>query len=255
MVPPFLDLAGHPVRWRMLVELAGCDRQVGELTRLVGQPQGLVSYHLARLRDGGLVSSRKSSFDGRAAYYRVHLDRCGELLAATGAALHPALSSNAPPTEARSLAKDRRHLKVLFACTGNGTRSQIAEALVRDRAGDTIEVVSAGSHPKPIHPNAIKVLAEIGIDISDARSKPITEFRGHHFDYVITLCDKVREICPKFPGHGQTMHWSVADPSLASSTLRGSLPAFRDLVEDLQSRIGFFISLIDNPSKRNTRHG
>ena len=255
MVPPFLDLAGHPLRWRMLVELAGCDRQVGELTRLVGEPQGLVSYHLARLRDGGLVSSRKSSFDGRAAYYRVHLDRCGELLAATGAALHPGLASDAQRTQARPLAKDRRHAKVLFVCTGNGTRSQIAEALLREKAGDQVEVVSAGSHPKPIHPNAIKVLAEVGIDISDARSKPISQFSGHHFDYVITLCDKVREICPKFPGHGQTMHWSIADPSLASGSLRATLPDFRALVTDLQSRIEFLISLIDNPSKRMARHG
>src|SRR4249920_3913530 len=107
-VPPFLDLAGHPVRWRMLVELAGCDRQVSELTRAVGLPQALVSYHLGRLRDGGLVSSRKSSFDARAAYYRVHLDRCGELLGATGAALHPGLSSrlydSSTRTQARSLA-------------------------------------------------------------------------------------------------------------------------------------------------------
>ncbi|MFM2078265.1 MAG: hypothetical protein RJA49_2155, partial [Actinomycetota bacterium] len=73
VVPPFLTLAGHPVRWRMLLELAGSDRQVAELTAAVGEPQNLVSYHLGRLRAGGLVSARKSSFDGRAVYYRVHL--------------------------------------------------------------------------------------------------------------------------------------------------------------------------------------
>ena len=136
-VPPFLVLAGHPLRWRMLVELAGSDRQVGELTRAVGQPQGLVSYHLARLRDGGLVSSHKSSFDGRAVYYRVHLDRCGELLAATGAALHPGLPSSGQRTRARRGRGMGVALRVLFVCTGNGTRSQIAEALLRDKAGET----------------------------------------------------------------------------------------------------------------------
>jgi ArsR family transcriptional regulator, arsenate/arsenite/antimonite-responsive transcriptional repressor / arsenate reductase (thioredoxin) len=256
LVPPFLDLAGHPLRWRMLVELTGSDRQVGELTRVLGQPQALVSYHLARLRDGGVVSSRKSAFDGRSVYYRVHLDRCGELLAATGAALHPGLQSSGLPTSSRPVASRRHRVKVLFACTGNGTRSQIAEALLRDKAGDTVEVVSAGSHPKPIHPNAIKVLAEMGMDIASARSKPIAEFSGHHFDYVITLCDKVREICPKFPGRGQKMHWSIEDPSLVSGTLRATMPAFRALAADLASRIGFLTSLMDHQTNtEHARHG
>jgi protein-tyrosine-phosphatase len=217
-----------------------------------------VSYHLARLRDGGLVSARKSSFDGRAAYYRVHLDRCGELLAATGAALHPGLQSNAAPQPTRRAAKERRQakVKVLFVCTGNGTRSQIAEALLREMAGDAVEVVSAGSHPKPIHPNAIKVLAEKGIDIAGAQSKPITQFSGRHFDYVITLCDKVREICPKFPGRGQAMHWSIEDPSAAPGSLRATAPAFRALADDLESRIGFLISLIDHQTQQEqARYG
>ena len=240
----------------MLVELAGSDRQVGELTRVVGQPQGLVSYHLARLRAGGLVSSHKSSFDGRAAYYRVHLDRCGELLAATGAALHPGLRRSGRLPSAGPVVGERRRVEVLFVCTGNGTRSQIAEALLRERARDTVEVVSAGSHPKPIHPNAISVLAELGIDISDAQSKPIAQFSGHHFDYVITLCDKVREICPEFPGQRRAMHWSIEDPSRLPGTLRATLPAFRAVAADLESRIGFLISLIDNESnKEHTRHG
>ncbi len=246
------------MRWQMLVELAASDRQVGELTDLVGEPQGLVSYHLARLRDGGLVSARKSSFDGRATYYRVHLDRCSELLAATGAALHPALQSSTAPQRARRVAKDRRHarIKVLFVCTGNGTRSQIAEALLRDKAGDMVEVVSAGSHPKPIHPNTIKVLAEKGIDIASAQSKPLTQFSGRPFDYVITLCDKVREICPKFPGRGRTLHWSIEDPSTAPGTPRTTAPAFRAVADDLESRIGFLISQIDHQTNQeHTRHG
>ena len=255
-VPPFLVLAGHPLRWRMLVELASSDRQVGELTRVVGHTQGLVSYHLARLRAGGLVSSHKSSFDGRAAYYRVHLDRCGELLEATGAALHPGLLSRVLPVPDGSVVRGRRRVKVLFVCTGNGTRSQIAEALLRDRARDTVEVVSAGSHPKPIHPNAIAVLTEMGIDISDAQAKPIVNFSGRHFDYVITLCDKVREICPEFPGQRRSMHWSIEDPSRTSGTRRATLPAFRAVAADLESRIGFLISLIDNETnKEHTRHG
>jgi protein-tyrosine-phosphatase/DNA-binding transcriptional ArsR family regulator len=255
-VPPFLTLAGHPLRWAMLLVLAGSDRQVGELTQALGHPQGLVSYHLGRLRAGGLVSSHKSSFDGRAVYYRVNLDRCGELLAATGAAIHPGLHSNGPPTPARLIFGRRRSIRVLFVCTGNGARSQVAEALLRSTAGDAVEVASAGSHPKPIHPNAIRVLAERGIDISDAKSKPISQFSGRHFDYVITLCDKVREICPEFAGHRRAMHWSIEDPSRLPGTLRATLPAFRAVAADLESRIGFVISLINNDSnKEHTRHG
>ncbi len=240
----------------MLVELAGSDRQVGELTRVVGQPQALVSYHLARLRSGGLVSSHKSSFDGRAVYYRAHLDRCAELLASVGAALHPGLSVVRPPYPPLPVTRDRRHLSVLFLCTGNGTRSQIAEALMRRATGGSVQVASAGSHPKPVHPNAVKVLSELGIDIADARSKSVDQFSAHHVDYVITLCDKVREVCPDFPGQKGAMHWSIEDPSRLPGTLRETLPAFRAVAADLESRIAYLISLIDTPtSKEHTRHG
>src|SRR6188474_3013857 len=86
-----LAVIGHPHRWDILSQLARSDRRVGELTHLVGQPQNLVSYHLRELRDAGLVSSRRSSFDGRDSYYRLDLDRCGTLLCDAAAALHPAL--------------------------------------------------------------------------------------------------------------------------------------------------------------------
>src|SRR2546429_4473667 len=98
--PGFLQLAGHPVRWRLLRELARSDRQVRELTSLTGQPQPLVSYHLGRLRAAQLVSARRSSADGRDAYYTVDLARCGELLAAAGGALHPALGPGQPQAAA-----------------------------------------------------------------------------------------------------------------------------------------------------------
>lgn len=136
-------------------------------------------------------------------------------------------------------------MRVLFACTGNGARSQIAEALLQHLAGDRIEVVSAGSHPKPVHPNAIKVLAERGIDISDRQSKPLTRFDGERFDYVVTLCDKVREVCPEFSGRAQAIHWSIEDPSRAPGTDRETYPVFRALASELEARIGYLIALID----------
>src|SRR3954469_6997593 len=115
MPPAFLELAGHPLRWRMLVELAHSDRLVEEMIDLVDEPQGLVSYHLGRLRAGGLVSSRRSSKDGRAVYYRVDLDRCADALSTTGSLLHPALDLQVVPPP--DLAADDREdpVRVLFA--------------------------------------------------------------------------------------------------------------------------------------------
>ena len=242
--PVFLRLAGDPLRWRLLCELARSDRRVGELTGLVGQPQNAVSYHLGRLRDGGLVSMRRSSADGRDTYYRIDLTRCGQLLAATGAALHPGLGGPATPVT-------RHHqtppVRVLFLCTGNSARSQIAEALLAHAAGRQIEAASAGSHPKPLHPNAVRVMRSYGIDLTGWRSKHLDEFTGRRFDYVITLCDKVREVCPELPGHPEPIHWSIPDPA-AAGTGRASYPAFRTVAADLHTRIEFLIQAIAPPA-------
>src|SRR5215212_6532064 len=118
--PRFLRLAGHPLRWRLLRELARSDRRVGELCELADRRQSLVSYHLRQLRDGGLVSMRRSAADGRDTYYALDLPRCGELLSSAGVQLHPGL---APRPRPGAPAPERR---VLFLCTGNSARSQIA---------------------------------------------------------------------------------------------------------------------------------
>src|SRR6476619_3577061 len=119
--PSFLQLAGHPLRWQLLLELARSDRHVRELTSVLRKPQSLVSYHLSRMRAGQLVSMRRSSADGRDAYYSVDLARCLDVLAATGVALHPGLAL-APPV-ADGYARQGRRVRVLFLCTGNSTRS------------------------------------------------------------------------------------------------------------------------------------
>ena len=233
-VPPgFLRLAGHPLRWRLLTELARSDRQVRELTGLLGQPQNLVSYHLGRLRAGGLVSARRSSADRRDAYYRVDLARCGELLAEAGQALHPGLALVPAPAE-----PVRTRTRVLFLCTGNSARSQMAEGLLGQLGGDAVEAASAGSHPKPLHPDAVRVMREHGIDISGHRAKHLDTFAGQRFGYVISLCDRVREACPEFPGHPQVTHWSIADPS------EDGYPAFRQVAAELRTRIGFLLARI-----------
>ena len=244
--PGFLGLAGHPVRWRLLRELAGSDRQVRELVRSVGEPQSLVSYHLARLRAGELVSMRRSSADGREAYYSVNLARCEDRLAAIGAALHPGLRM-VPERAVEVTRLPEPNARVLFLCTGNSARSQMAEALLQHQTGNTVEAFSAGSHPSRLHPNAVRAMRERGIDITGRRTKHLEEFVDQRFDYVVTLCDRVREICPEFPGPSVAIHWSIADPSGAGDSNRTTYPEFRRSADDLATRIRFLVWRMAEP--------
>src|SRR5262249_43817140 len=149
---------------------------------LVDQPQNLVSYHLAQLRASGLVRARRSSLDGRDTYYHLDLTRCAQSLATAGAALHPGLRFDlAPPI------LPAHRVPVLFLCTGNSARSQAAEALARARSGGRVQAFSAGSHPKPLHPNTVRVMAERGIDLAGQRPKHLSVFAKRRFGFVITL--------------------------------------------------------------------
>jgi len=238
--PEFLQLAGHPLRWRLLGELARSDRVVHELTELVGEPQNLVSYHLGKLRQGRLVSARRSSADRRDTYYGLDLPRFGDLLSATGAALHPGLRL-APPQRDDTLVGAQ---KVLFLCTGNSARSQMAEALARALSGGAIEAYSAGSHPKPLHPHALRVMRdEYGLDLSGQASKSLELFAGERFDWVISLCDRVREVCPEFPGGPQTTHWSIANP-VTGDPDDVTYPLFQQTAAELSTRIGFLMATL-----------
>ena len=236
--PEFLQLAGHPLRWRLLRELARSDRAVSELTELVSEPQNLVSYHLGKLRNGRLVSARRSSADGRDTYYGLDLARFGSVLSATGGALHPGLRLVPPPRDAAPIAPAR----VLFLCTGNSARSPMAEALTRVRSGGAIEAVSAGSHPRPIHPNAVRAMREAyGIDLTGHACASLGAFAGQRFDWVISLCDRVREVCPEFPGHPQAVHWSIANPATGDPD-DVTYPLFERTAAELDTRIEFLLA-------------
>lgn len=244
--PAVLALLSHPLRWRLLRELTRSDRRVRELRELVAEPQSLVSYHLGKLHEARLVRSRRSAFDGRDTYYSVELARCAELLAGVGGALHPGLRRVVVPPQPAGSRRRAASVSVLFLCTGNSARSQMAEALIEYHAGDRVAPVSAGSDPKPVHPNAVRAMRSYGIDLSDRRSKHLDEFSGRRFDYAVTLCDRVREACPEFSGSPGSIHWSMADPAREGDTDAESYPAFERTAGELDTRIRFLLPLIDH---------
>jgi protein-tyrosine-phosphatase len=236
--PEIIGLLSDPLRWQLVVELGRSDRRVGELVDLVGKPQNLVSYHLGQLRRAGIAGSRRSSADGRDVYYSADLLRCRDLLGDAGRAL-VGLDASALPAPARPA---RSRPRVLFLCTGNSARSQMAEALVEHRSAGTVIAQSAGSHPKPLHPNAVLVMAERGIDIAGRSTKPLSRFARSRFDRVITLCDKVREICPEFPGAPDAIHWSIGDPAGGGTDLATTKPLFDAVADELERRIALLLA-------------
>ncbi len=265
----FLGLVAHPVRWRLLQELVQSDRAVWELTQLLDERQSLVSYHLTQLRKGELVRARRSSADGRDSYYSVDLARCGAQLRAAGRALHPALAfgpARVTTPEPRGRRRTQKRPRILFLCTGNSARSQMAEALVAQLSGGAVDAASAGSHPKPLHPMAVKTMASRGIDISANRSKHVDDLRAPRFDLVVTLCDRVREVCPELPSRPRRVHWSVPDPALEAADGRGAAAAFERTARELETRLRFLLpsllpSLLptdlphlEDPTKRRSAH-
>jgi arsenate reductase len=132
-------------------------------------------------------------------------------------------------------------IRVLFVCTGNSARSQIAEALLQHFGGGDFEVESAGTEPKGLNPFAVRVLGELGIDWSTATSKSLERFLGRPFDHVVTVCDRARQACPVFPGSGNPLHWSLEDPAEVEGTDEAKLAAFRRTREELTQRLGPFI--------------
>ena len=130
--------------------------------------------------------------------------------------------------------------RVLFLCTGNSARSQMAEGLLRYEAGDRFEVLSAGTISSFVRPQAIAVMSELGIDISAHSSKSLDGFLTNSFDYVITVCDHANQRCPVFPGPAKRLHWSIEDPVISGSEAQ-QLEAFRQARDELRQRIHQFI--------------
>ena len=127
--------------------------------------------------------------------------------------------------------------KVLFLCTGNSARSQMAEGYLRSRAGDRFDALSAGISPKGLNPLATEAMREIGIDIAQHTSKDAAEFLGTPIQYVVTVCDNAKEHCPIFPGTFKYLHWSFPDPAAVEGTREQKLAAFRETRDAIAQRI------------------
>jgi arsenate reductase (thioredoxin) len=127
--------------------------------------------------------------------------------------------------------------RVLFLCTHNSARSQMAEGLLRHLAGDRFEIMSAGTEATSVRPEAIRAMADLGVDISGQSSKTLERYLGEPFDYVVTVCDDANEACPVFPGAENRLHWSFQDPSRAEGSEEKRLEVFRKVRDEIQARI------------------
>ena len=240
----FLKLLAHDIRWRVLQALSHSDYRVEELVEQIRQPHNLVSYHLKRLKLKRLVSERRSSADGRDIYYTLNLQQFRQLYVEAGRSVHPAMGEASSQPDAMTETSQQLPVRVLFLCTHNSARSQMAEALLRQLGSGLVEVFSAGSEPASIHPLAIKVMSRSGIDLSQHKSKHLNEFIGQNFDYVVTVCDRVRESCPVFPGDPEQIHWSIPDPAAIEGKLETRERGFLNVSNELRTRIEFLVLVI-----------
>lgn len=220
--------------------LALTDLRAGEIAEQVCAPQNAVSYHLKQLRALGLLRDRRGDHDARDIYYSADLDRLRLLFQTASDSIHPGVEPRGTDEEATGEVVDP--VRILFLCTHNSARSQLAEAIARKRGGDSVQAFSAGSIVSELHPLTVSLLAEWGIDMSGHYSKTMDRFVGEEFDYIITTCDSVRESCPVFPGDPKRIHWSFPDPKAIDDPDQ-RLRAFSTIRNELDTRVRYLLNL------------
>ncbi len=246
-VAKFFKAMADETRLAIVRLLALTDLRAGELVERLHLPQNAVSYHLKHLRSLGVLRDRRSSRDARDVYYSVDMERLQALYQAIGDVLHPGIAVKRDTSSVATDAQPR--LRILFLCTHNRARSQLAEGITRYLAGDLVDVYSAGDHPTEVHPLTIEMLSELGIDTSVHQAKDMQQFVGQHFDYVITTCDYVTGNCPTFPGDPQRMHWSFDDPSAVEGGIEEQRAAFRTARRELTTRIRYLLAAAHVPTR------
>lgn len=246
--PNILKLIANEVRWKLVIALAYSDYRVQELGSLLQKPLNLISYHLRLLRQDAIVHERRSSADARDVYYSLDLEHFQTLYKGATESLHPVFSENQPDDNLQLLVEGGRPTRVLFLCTHNSARSQMAEALLRYMGGPRVEVYSAGTEVSRVHPIALETLQKHNIDTTGLYSKNLSEFVGQEFDYVITVCDNAKESCPIFPGEPERIHWSFPDPSVAQGTDQPTL-AFLEVFIGLEKRLRLLLAILDREQR------
>jgi ArsR family transcriptional regulator, arsenate/arsenite/antimonite-responsive transcriptional repressor / arsenate reductase (thioredoxin) len=224
-LPEGLKLIADETRWRLITTLRRGDYQVGELTARLSLPQNLISYHLSALRQGGLVQVHRSDADGRVLYYGLDLAALKTIYAELGALLQV-------PTE--RAAPGLAPLTVVFLCTANSARSQMAEAWLRHLSGGRLMARSAGTSPRPIHPLTREVMHEAGIDIGYQTAKGLEALHDLRPDLIVTVCDIAREACAHWGSEVPQIHWSIPDPAAAPAAAQPD--AFRAVRDTLRLR-------------------
>lgn len=225
-LPVFIDLMAHPIRWTMIRALIHGDMRVQELVNLVDEPMNLVSYHLKKLRDGGLVRSQRSQADGRDIYYSLDYAFMQQAAHAVMDALHLNPVDSADYTLLTG--------RVLFVCMHNNARSPMAEAILRSVAPN-LEVMSAGVQPTTLHPDAVRAGQVVGADMRSVQTRALEEVANQPFDYIVTVCDQAREMIESNIT-GNLLHWSIPDPARITSSAARSL-AFTQTAHLLNERV------------------
>jgi protein-tyrosine-phosphatase/DNA-binding transcriptional ArsR family regulator len=234
--PPVLGALAHDLRWTIISMLVPGDLRTGEIVERTGQAPSLVSYHLARLRDAGLVTAARSSADGRDSYHSVDLDALGQAISGAAQRIHPGLLGPPEPSSGT-----RRPVRVLFICSGNGARSPMAEGWLNHLGAGQVTAQSAGVTPAPLSPLAVAAMAEHGVDIAGHQPTALGSFTHDSFHRVITLCDRAREDCGELPATAAAVHWSIPNPAQAHPP---DLEAFRAAARVLRTRIHYLLPLL-----------
>src|SRR5262245_53525920 len=237
--PALIRVLAHDLRWAIVRLLAGGDLRVREVVAATQEAPNLVTYHLGQLKAAGLVWVRRSAADGRDSYYALDLDAVDAAIKGAARDIHPGLAGGRldgaaprPPGEPS---------RVLFICTGNSSRSQMAEGWLRQLGGSGVTAASAGTVPTALHPYAVAAMAEHGVDISGQQVKPVDAFAGQSFERVITLCDRAREACPEPPAAEVVAHWSVPNPAEAHPE---DLDAYLATAKELRTRVRYLLPLL-----------
>ena len=228
-----LKLLADDTRWQLIRALRHSDRQASELANLCELPNNLVSYHLGLLRQAGLVQIHRSDADARVLYYGLDLTALQLAYHQIGTTL--ALPDSVPAPSSPTT--------VIFLCTHNSARSQMAEGWLRHLSKGNLIARSAGVTPTTLHPMAVQAMAEVGVDIGYQRSKGLEGIEANP-DIVVTVCDLAREQCPTELQRRPFLHWSITDPVRAKGEEPERLEVFRAVREHLRVRVQGLLSSV-----------